>query len=69
MGSRTILQRLLDRFNPSVEWDVPEETVTYVEPEIGTEDVTARTTLICQRCGMHSYMKSSKCPRCDLNLF
>ena len=69
MGSKTILKRLLDRFNPADEWE-PEETITYVdELRVKTEDVTIHTTMICPKCKAHSHMVNEDCPRCDMGLF
>ena len=54
MRSKIIMQRLIDRFNPSEDWD--EETEIYT------------AVYICPKCGIHNHLKDNSCIKCDRQL-
>jgi ribosomal protein S27AE len=71
MGAKTIMKRLVDRFNPSEDWDVETEVLDVSEggtiTNLTGSDLTAKSFL-CGRCGVTSHFKNQKCARCDYRL-
>lgn len=63
MRSKIIMQRLIDRFNPSEDWD--EETEIYTPSDLPTIN---KTVYICPKCGIHNYLKDNSCIKCDRQL-